>query len=173
MGTPLMRASLSFAQGAVATAAGDHDSARRCYEDAVALFDGSGLPYETAVARHALARALAATGRQAQAVRQAREALEAQDRLGALHAAGATRSSLAAIERGELDPRHEPGAADLTARQLEILRLVAHGLSNHEIAERLVLSEHTVHRHVANILARLRVSSRAAAVTRAARLKLL
>ena len=45
-----------------------------------------------------------------------------------------------------------------------MLSLVARGLSNREIAERLVVSEHTVHRHLANIYARLGVSSRAAAV---------
>jgi DNA-binding NarL/FixJ family response regulator len=51
----------------------------------------------------------------------------------------------------------------LTERQLEILRLVARGLSNREIAEALVLSEHTVHRHIGNILQRLDLPSRAAA----------
>jgi DNA-binding NarL/FixJ family response regulator len=59
-----------------------------------------------------------------------------------------------------------PGAAanrGLTQRELEVLRLVAAGKSNREIASALVLSEHTVARHVQNILAKLRVSSRTAA----------
>jgi DNA-binding NarL/FixJ family response regulator len=47
---------------------------------------------------------------------------------------------------------------------IEVLTLVAHGLSNREVAERLVVSEHTVHRHLANVYARLGASSRAAAV---------
>ena len=50
-----------------------------------------------------------------------------------------------------------------------MLRLVADGLNNQAIAERLFVSEHTVHRHVANILNKLSVSSRAAAVAQAAR----
>ena len=54
-----------------------------------------------------------------------------------------------------------------------MLRLVAEGLSNQAIAERLFVSEHTVHRHVANILNKLSVSSRAAAVAQAARRGLL
>ena len=55
------------------------------------------------------------------------------------------------------------GQRQLTERQLEILRLIARGMSNREIAATLFVSEHTVHRHVANILQRLDVSSRAAA----------
>ncbi len=51
----------------------------------------------------------------------------------------------------------------LTPRELDVLKLVAQGLSNPAIAERLVLSEHTVHRHLANILRKLSLSSRAAA----------
>ena len=50
-----------------------------------------------------------------------------------------------------------------------MLRLVATGMNNKEIASTLVLSEHTVHRHVANILRKLAQSSRAAAATTAAR----
>ena len=61
------------------------------------------------------------------------------------------------------------GASPLSSRETEILRLVATGMSNREIATTLVLSEHTVHRHVANILHKLAQSSRAAAATQAAR----
>ena len=66
-----------------------------------------------------------------------------------------------------------PGVAsepetDLSARELEILKLVARGKSDREIAEELVLSPHTVHRHVANIRTKLRQPSRAAAAAHAA-----
>ena len=62
------------------------------------------------------------------------------------------------------------GASPLSRREAEVLRLVAAGLSNREIASSLVLSEHTVHRHVANILNKLTQSSRAAAAAQATRL---
>jgi pimeloyl-ACP methyl ester carboxylesterase/DNA-binding CsgD family transcriptional regulator len=62
-----------------------------------------------------------------------------------------------------------PAPADLSMREVEVLRLVAQGWSDHEIAQRLVLSEHTVHRHVANIRTKLNVTSRTAAVAHAAR----
>jgi DNA-binding NarL/FixJ family response regulator len=51
----------------------------------------------------------------------------------------------------------------LSPRETQVLALVAAGLSNARIAQELIISEHTVHRHVANILAKLAVPSRAAA----------
>jgi len=68
-------------------------------------------------------------------------------------------------------PVSEPDAStldELSAREKEVLGLVAQGLSDSQIAERLVISPHTVHRHVANILAKLRLPTRAAAAARAA-----
>jgi DNA-binding NarL/FixJ family response regulator len=62
---------------------------------------------------------------------------------------------------------------ELTQREIEILRLVAEGLNNQTIAERLFVSDHTVHRHLANILNKLGVATRAAAVAQAARRGLL
>jgi DNA-binding NarL/FixJ family response regulator len=62
---------------------------------------------------------------------------------------------------------------ELSAREREVLVLVAAGLSDAQIAERLVISPHTVHRHVANILAKLRRPTRAAAAAAAARAGLL
>ena len=61
------------------------------------------------------------------------------------------------------------GDSPLSRRETEVLRLIAVGLSNREIASSLVLSEHTVHRHVANILQKLAQSSRAAAAAHATR----
>jgi predicted ATPase/DNA-binding CsgD family transcriptional regulator len=61
------------------------------------------------------------------------------------------------------------GVAALTPRELDVLRLVAQGLSNRDIAQRLVISEHTVHRHLANILRKLGVPSRAGATVWAVR----
>jgi DNA-binding NarL/FixJ family response regulator len=58
---------------------------------------------------------------------------------------------------------------DLTEREREVLALVAEGLDDTAIAHRLVLSSHTIHRHMANIRTRLRQPSRAAAVALAAR----
>jgi pimeloyl-ACP methyl ester carboxylesterase/DNA-binding CsgD family transcriptional regulator len=67
----------------------------------------------------------------------------------------------------------EPPAVLLSGREREVLALVARGLSDREIAEQLVVSPHTVHRHVANIRHKLGRGSRTAAVAEAARLGLL
>ncbi len=69
--------------------------------------------------------------------------------------------------------RTPDGGHDLTSREAEVLTLVAGGLSDGEIAERLVLSPHTVHRHVANIRTKLGEPTRAAAVAAATRRGLL
>jgi len=67
------------------------------------------------------------------------------------------------------DSAEADAASPLSSRETEILRLVATGMSNREIATTLVLSEHTVHRHIANILRKLAQSTRAAAATQALR----
>jgi pimeloyl-ACP methyl ester carboxylesterase/DNA-binding CsgD family transcriptional regulator len=85
--------------------------------------------------------------------------------------------ALRAVLRAGSQPEHpaegEPTAALLSRREREVLKLVANGLSDREIAEQLILSPHTVHRHVANIRHKLGRGSRTAAVAEAARLGLL
>jgi DNA-binding NarL/FixJ family response regulator len=72
-----------------------------------------------------------------------------------------------------MQPEEASSSQLLSPRQKEVLRLIAQGLGDAEIAEKLVLSRHTVHRHVTNILTRLDVRSRAAAIAYAARERLL
>lgn len=80
-----------------------------------------------------------------------------------------------ALSPGQSSPPEagEPGQVLLSDREREIVACVARGLSDREIAAQLVLSPHTVHRHVANIRRKLGRTSRTAAVAEAARLGLL
>ena len=80
-----------------------------------------------------------------------------------------------ALAPGQSSPHDasEPERVLLSSREREVLACVARGLSDREIAEQLVLSSHTVHRHVANIRRKLGRTSRTAAVAEAARLGLL
>ena len=105
--------------------------------------------------------------------------LDGADHLPWYGDAGAVARTLlefAGVDRPKVEIAEAPRPAadtDLSVRELEVLRLVAEGLSDAEIAERLVLSPHTVHRHVANIRTKLGLASRAAAAAHAARLGLL
>ena len=85
--------------------------------------------------------------------------------------ARALRSAL--VPEPAVRPPVESAAGLLSGREREVLTLIARGLSDREIAQQLVLSEHTVHRHVANIRHKLGRGSRAAAVAEAARLGLI
>ncbi len=149
-----LRAAARQAAGHAAEAAGRLEDAREAFEDAVQLLAEARLPFESARARVALARTLRRLGRDDAARRELELAQAAFEELGA---AGEERA--ASRERAQ-----GTGAKGrLTSREAEILVLVAQGLSNKQIAERLTLSDHTVHRHVANILVKLAVPSRAAA----------
>jgi ATP/maltotriose-dependent transcriptional regulator MalT len=165
MMTRPLRGMASRAAGWVALAADRGEEARRHLEDAVDHFLQSGAPFELALARLGLARALAKSGRIDESAAEARRAFDLLTELKSEFHMGQAREFL-----DTLPPRDAAAApAGLTAREMEVLRLVAEGLSNQTIGERLFVSEHTVHRHVANILNKLSVSSRAAAVAQAAR----
>jgi DNA-binding NarL/FixJ family response regulator len=82
----------------------------------------------------------------------------------ALLAPGVTRRLLERFARGLADDRPPPALEALTERELEILRLVAQGLSNAEIATRLFLGETTVKTHVSAVLRKLHVRDRVQAV---------
>ncbi|WP_433328099.1 LuxR C-terminal-related transcriptional regulator [Spirillospora sp. CA-294931] len=165
VGGDALSASALWAQGVRSAAEGRTDTAITMLTRAVELFESARGPYDAARARLDLASVLTAGGRTGAA---AEEALAAQ---GAFERLGATADARRANRLVGLARRTPTG--ELTSRQIEILRLLAVGLTNREIAERLVLSEHTVKRHVANILTRLDLPSRAAAVAYASRVDLL
>ncbi len=172
--TPPLLASASLASGLIARAAGNLDAARRDLEDAVDLFEKSGAPFEMARARVDLACALEGLGRTDAASAEVQRALDDLTRLDArleMSSAQAVRDRLASPQAPKKAGARD--ASGLTAREVEVLRLISSGLSNQAIAERLCISEHMVHRHVANTLSKLDVPSRSAAVAHAARLGLL
>jgi DNA-binding NarL/FixJ family response regulator len=175
--TQPLRALASAARACMAVADKDSDTARQHLEDAVDLYLRSGAPFEVARTRVDLAEVLASLGRAEDAVEELQRAIAA---LSELHAEGELARAKALMESTRQDPDTTQSAAKqpahdgpLTPREVEVLRLVAEGLNNQAIAERLFVSDHTVHRHLANILNKLSVSTRAAAVAQAARRGLL
>jgi LuxR family maltose regulon positive regulatory protein len=167
--TDAMQGSIRCAEGLAAAAAGDHENAKTRFEDAIYTFDRCGAPFEAARARIELAYGLFALGRPEAAELQARDALESFQVLGATVEADRAAALLRELETSTLIETGDTlDLAGLSQREVEVLRLVAQGLSNQEVATRLVLSKHTVHRHISNILTKLDLPSRAAAATYAA-----
>jgi DNA-binding NarL/FixJ family response regulator len=157
--TDPVRAGVSLSTGVVEAAAGNNEAARRCFADAAYTYQRAGAPFEAGKARIELAKALAALGRPGHAAEEAEAAAKTLRVVGA-HAE---------VERARRLATDSGRPSRLTKREREVLRLVAEGKSDRGIAEDLVISEHTVHRHVANILAKLGCGSRSAAVAAALR----
>ena len=148
-------AAAAQAEGAVRLAEGDADAALAATRRAWNLWEELKAPYEAAGARVLVGLACRGLGDEDTAALELEAAREAFAELRAA-------PDLAAL--GSLTEPPEPGdTGGLTARELEVLRLVAAGRSNREIAATLTISEHTAARHLQNIFAKLHVSSRTAA----------
>ena len=151
VGTPPLRAAADLAEGMLEAARGDHDRARILLEDAVDCFQRIGAPFEASLTRIELSTSLAGLGRTDQAVGEATAALECLTELGADTEADRARRILGTSVNDDLSLL----IPEITPREQEVLRLLAEGLTNRQIAGRLVVSEHTVHRHVTSILRKL------------------
>jgi DNA-binding CsgD family transcriptional regulator len=151
----MLGAIAAHVQGAVDLAEGDPRGALAALRHASGVWQELDAPYEVARVRVLVGLACRALGDDDTAQLELDVARGAFEQLGA------------APDLALLDSlARAPQSADthgLTARELEVLRLVAAGKTNREIAAALVVSEHTVARHVQNIFAKLRVSSRTAA----------
>ncbi|MBF4767046.1 response regulator transcription factor [Nocardioides agariphilus] len=151
-GCDALRAMAAYATGHVELASGRADSAVPELRRALGWWRSLDAPYEAARARLQLGRALRELGDEETATGEIAAARATFARLGALPAER---------EAARLLGADRPGG--LTDRELEVLRLVARGSSNPEIAATLVLSEKTVARHLSNIFTKLDVGSRTAA----------
>jgi DNA-binding CsgD family transcriptional regulator len=145
----------AHACGAVALARGEHRAALTDLRRALQVWEQLGAPYEAARARVLAGVACRALGDAEGGALELEAARTVFAELGA-------RPDLARVESlRTASPVPDPHG--LSARELQVLRLVASGDTNRAIAAALFLSERTVDRHVSNIYAKLRVSSRAAA----------
>jgi len=156
----------------LAIARGDYDSGRCSFEDALDLLAACDARFETGRVRLDLAATLSALGRRDRARREIEAALADFQEIGADWERARAKTMLGKLRKSRATLPAEAidtPLGELSERELEVLSLVAEGLTNQDIAQRLVLSEHTVNRHVANILRKLGLPSRAAAATLAGR----
>lgn len=153
-GIDVHRAGSSTAQGRWLLASEDPTGAATALRTAQELWIDLGMPYETARTKALLSVALEGMG-DADTAQMEREA------------AIAMLSELGAAEVGELrsvaSPPSDGNSHGLTGREMEVLRLMATGLTNKLIADELFISERTIDRHLSNIFTKLGVSSRTAA----------
>ncbi|MEZ0283916.1 MAG: LuxR C-terminal-related transcriptional regulator [Thermoleophilia bacterium] len=188
---PLERARLLPACAEIAVAAGDAEAARGAADELAEIAERYRSPMLSAISGQVLGAVELAEGAPSAALLPLRRALRIWQELGAPYEAARTRVLVgmacralgdedtagleleaargafeqlgAAPDLARIAPAAGRQAHDLTPRELDVLRLVAAGRSNRQIAAELVVSEHTVARHVQNILAKLRVPSRTAA----------
>jgi ATP/maltotriose-dependent transcriptional regulator MalT len=155
LSAPLLQATAAMSEGAVQLASDQPSQALDSLLSAWGLWQEIGAPYEAARTRVLIGRARRELGDSVSASMEFDAAGWAFRQLGAAH-------DIVRLERlvvsGDLVP-----AGPLTAREVEVLRLVATGATNRAIAVDLVLSEKTVARHLSNIFRKLDVSSRSAA----------
>ncbi len=152
---PYLRAAAAHASGAVRLAEGDARAALGSLREALASWHELDAPYESARSRELVAASHRALGDEDSAAME----LDACARVFAQLGAG---TDLARLEATSVAATGKSSGV-LTAREVEVLRLVATGKTNRAIAEALGISEKTVARHVSNMFMKLGLSSRAAA----------
>lgn len=158
MRSPFLTAAATFAEGAVLLAEGQCAAACAALRRSVSAWRELDAPYEAARARSLLALACRDLGDGDTAEMERDAALRSFRQLGA-------RADLDRAQRlwGEGPAAMAAGGGGLTAREVEVLALVASGATNRTIATELVISEKTVARHLSNIFTKLSLKSRSAA----------
>jgi DNA-binding NarL/FixJ family response regulator len=154
LGAPYLGGLAAHAAGGVLLAEGDARKALPQLRSAHAAWRDLDAPYQAARVREMIGLACRALDDHASAGLEFEAVRLVYQELGAA-------PDLARLDRLTAGP--QPGAAGLTAREVEVLMLVASGKSNRAIAGHLVISEKTVARHMSNIFTKLRLASRAEA----------
>jgi DNA-binding CsgD family transcriptional regulator len=175
---PILRANRALCRAILAESRGEHTSAAALFGRAADAWQALPRPYDTLLATESQARSLLVEGQRESGLRLLLEAAEGLRRLGATGDATRTEKALGELG-GKAQARAAPGASGansrvrpargrpsygdrLSPREREVVRLVAEGQTNREIAETLVLSRQTVAGHLHSAMRKLRVTSRTA-----------
>lgn len=155
LGTPVLTATANQAKGAVLLHEGDAAAALASLRKACSAWQDLNAPYAAARARVLVGLAARACGDDDGAAMELGAARRAFEQIGAQPDA---RTTSALLRQGEAGAESE-----LTARELQVLRLIAAGRTNRDVASKLMISEKTVARHVSNIFVKIGVGTRAGA----------
>jgi DNA-binding NarL/FixJ family response regulator len=136
-------------------------AAREFFEDAIDIYDTVGAPFESAVTRIFLSEVLIRLQQYRNAESELNTALKAFEKIGAEKYAEKARQLLKTVHRQHA-LEQKPGASEFTGRELEILRLLAEGKNNEEIAHQLFLSVRTIEKHLSNLYLKMGVSGKSA-----------
>ncbi len=151
---PVLKATAAQARGTVVLAGGEPERALPFLREAWMIWQQLDAPFESAAVRVLIGRACVQEGDAETGKIHLDAAATVFERLGASHDAAGLRQH---------NPIRGDAAANLSARELQVLAAVATGKTNRQIAAKLGISEHTVARHMANIFNKLGVTTRTAA----------
>ncbi len=156
-----IKASFLSCSGVVQEALGNTMSARENFEDAIDIYDTIHAPFESALTRILLSEVLIRIQQYRNAESELNTALKAFEKMGAEKYTEKAKQLLKTVHRQHaLEQRHE--VPEFTGRELEILRLLAEGKNNEEIAQQLFLSVRTVEKHLTNLYLKMGVSGKSA-----------
>ena len=156
-----LKAAVLNAKGNLNFARKNYEQAKQNLEDAVDIFDKLKLPFEASRNRIILSEALNKLGKFAQAVAELNTAMIEFKELGAEKDFEKTKYLLRNLNKNNAYENNKD-LQEFTGRELEVLRLIAQGINNEEIAEKLFLSVRTVEKHITNIYGKMGVSGKSA-----------
>jgi len=156
-----VKASLFSCNGIVEEACGNTMAAREFFEDAIDIYDTIEAPFELAVTRMYLSEVLIRLQQYRNAEQELNTALKAFEKIGAEKYSAKAKQLLKSIHRQNAGEQKQE-APEFTGRELEILRLLAEGKNNEEIAQQLFLSVRTIEKHLTNLYLKMGVSGKSA-----------
>jgi LuxR family transcriptional regulator, maltose regulon positive regulatory protein len=156
-----IKAALLSAEGLFNLAKDKLDEAKKHFEDSVDMYDDIKSPFESSRTRIILAQVLIKLNQLNQAEAELNEAMTSFKELGAEKDFDKAKSLLKNLYKDKAD-KIDKNRFEFTGRELEVLKLIAEGKNNEEIAEKLFLSIRTVEKHITNIYSKLGVSGKSA-----------
>ena len=156
-----VKASFLCCSGVVQEACGNTMTAREFFEDAIDIYDAIEAPFESAATRIFLSEVLIRLQQYRNAESELNAAFKAFEKIGAEKYLEKAKQLLRTIHRQHA-LEQKPEVPEFTGRELEILRLLAEGRNNEEIAQQLFLSVRTIEKHLSNLYLKMGVSGKSA-----------